>query len=85
MHRSLALLLIPLSLTLAACTTQPAPEERPYSEAEIKQFALELLSRSGLPYEDYEKIRRALLKPSQRMSRASEEIDAPPRRDAERG
>jgi len=85
MQRSLALALAPLSLALAACAAQPAPEEHPYREAEIKQFALELLSRSGLPYEDYEKIRRALLTPSPRMSSALEEIDAPPRQEADRG
>ena len=85
MHRSFTLILIPLTLALAACATQPAPEERPYSEAEIKQFALELLSRSGLPYEDYEKIRRALLKPSSRMSSAIDNTDAAPRQGAERG
>jgi len=66
-----SLLTLSLSmLLLGGCATKPAPAERPYSDAEIKQFSLELLSRSGLPYEDYERIRRALTAPSHRMSNA---------------
>ena len=59
-----------IMLLLGGCAIQPDPAERPYSDAEIKQFSLELLSRSGLPYEDYERIRRALTAPSHRMSNA---------------
>ena len=58
------------ALVLAGCTSQPSPEQRPYTDAEIKQFALEMLNRSGLPYEDYMKIRSALLDPNHRMSNA---------------
>ncbi|NQD95354.1 hypothetical protein HP532_22110 [Pseudomonas sp. CrR25] len=83
MKRPLALALIAFALFLAGCASSPAPEQRPYSDAEIKQFALELLSRSGLPYEDYEKIRRALQKPAHRMSNAIRDIDELPQ-DAER-
>lgn len=68
MKPSLALIIAPLLLSLGACATPPQPAERPYTEAEIKQFALELLSRSGLSFEDYEKVRRALLDPEYRMS-----------------
>ncbi|WP_271408355.1 hypothetical protein [Pseudomonas sp. Q1-7] len=50
-----------VALILAGCASQP--EQRPYTDAEVKQFALEMLSRSGLPYDDYEKIRQALLHP----------------------
>lgn len=81
MKRSFALVLAPLVLLLSACAAQPAPAERPYTEAEIKQFALEMLSRSSLSYEDYEKIRRALLNPKHRMSesiRDSESLPQPP-------
>ena len=42
--------------------------------AEIKQFALEVLSRSSLSYEDYEKIRRALSEPSHRLSTRLEDV-----------
>lgn len=51
------------AVILAGCASQPKPEERPYTDAEVKQFALEMLSRSGLPYEDYEKVRNAILHP----------------------
>ncbi|TWC43065.1 hypothetical protein FBY03_101258 [Pseudomonas sp. SJZ079] len=65
-----SLLTLSLIMLLGGCASQPDPAERPYSDAEIKQFSLELLSRSGLPYEDYERIRRALTTPSHRMSNA---------------
>ncbi|WPC06462.1 lipoprotein [Pseudomonas benzenivorans] len=80
MKRPIALAL--LALTLAGCATPRAADERPYSDAEIRQFSLELLSRSGLPYEDYEKIRRALLEPKPRAGRA---LAAPPQAQPKRG
>ncbi|MDH4870002.1 hypothetical protein [Pseudomonas sp. BN515] len=52
-----------LALILAGCASQPEPEQRPYTDAEVKQFALEMLSRAGLPYDDYEKVRQALIHP----------------------
>jgi PBP1b-binding outer membrane lipoprotein LpoB len=52
-----------MALILAGCASQPEPEQRPYTDAEVKQFALEMLSRSGLPYDDYEKLRQAILNP----------------------
>jgi hypothetical protein len=83
MQRPIALVLAGLSLALAGCSSAP-PAERPYSDAEIRQFSLELLSRSGLPYEDYERIRRALLKPGERNSNVGHDLEtqseASPRR-----
>ncbi|MDA8484690.1 hypothetical protein NNO07_16595 [Pseudomonas resinovorans] len=52
-----------MALILTGCASQPEPEQRPYTDAEVKQFALEMLSRAGLPYDDYEKVRQALLHP----------------------
>jgi hypothetical protein len=52
-----------MALILAGCASQPEPEQRPYTDAEVKQFALEMLSRAGLPYDDYEKVRQALIHP----------------------
>ncbi|MFZ6046407.1 hypothetical protein ACFW0H_09805 [Pseudomonas sp. CR3202] len=52
-----------MALILAGCASQPAPEQRPYTDAEVKQFALEMLSRSSLPYDDYERLRQAILHP----------------------
>jgi PBP1b-binding outer membrane lipoprotein LpoB len=83
--RSLALTLAALALLLSGCAAQPTSSERPYTEAEIKQFALEMLSRSSLSYEDYQKIRRALLNPTQRMSNSIEDVDSLERQDAKRG
>ncbi|MNG21454.1 hypothetical protein D3C84_1058170 [compost metagenome] len=85
MKRPLAVLLVAFALFLGGCATQPAPAERPYTDAQIKQFALELLSRSSLSYEDYEKIRRALMNPSHRMSNAIKDVDTLERPGADRG
>ncbi|SHL75310.1 hypothetical protein [Phytopseudomonas punonensis] len=68
MQRPLVLLLTVFTLALAGCASPQSAAERPYTDAEIKQFALEMLSRSGLQYEDYEKIRSALQAPSYRVS-----------------
>ncbi|UTW08776.1 hypothetical protein [Pseudomonas benzenivorans] len=84
MHRPNRFALAGLVLALAGCTTPP-PAERPYSDAEIKQFSLELLSRSGLPYEDYERVRRALMKPERRMSNTIRDLDSLPPTDPRRG
>jgi len=85
MQRSLALLLVAFALVLSGCASQPEAHERPYTDAEIKQFALEMLSRSNLSYEDYEKIRRALMKPSHRMSNAIRDIEPEEATRASRG
>ena len=42
MQRSLLVLLTLLTLSLAGCATPQSAAERPYTDAEIKQFALEL-------------------------------------------
>ncbi|MDH4582450.1 hypothetical protein E8F20_11280 [Pseudomonas sp. BN415] len=57
------LALAAIALILSGCASQPEPEQRPYTDAEVKQFALEMLSRAGLPYDDYEKVRQALNQP----------------------
>ena len=73
MYRLTALV---LAVLISGCSTAQPPAERPYTDAEIKQFALEVLSRSSLSYEDYEKIRRALSAPSHRMSTSIEDVPA---------
>lgn len=71
MYRLTALV---LAVLISGCSTAQPPAERPYTDAEIKQFALEVLSRSSLSYEDYEKIRRALSEPSHRLSTRLEDV-----------
>ena len=61
MKHAQTLALAVMALILTGCASQP--EQRPYTDAEVKQFALEMLSRSGLPYDDYEKLRQAILHP----------------------
>ncbi|BAN49595.1 hypothetical protein [Metapseudomonas resinovorans] len=61
-----------IALVLTGCAGQPEPEQRPYTDAEVKQFALEMLSRAGLPYDDYEKVRQAILHP--RVPEAGEDL-----------
>ncbi|UQY35345.1 hypothetical protein K8U54_02235 [Pseudomonas fulva] len=79
MQRPLLVLLTLLTLSLAGCATPQSAAERPYTDAEIKQFALEMLSRSGLQYEDYEKIRSALQAPSYRVSNSIRDVGPQPR------
>ena len=83
MQRSLVLVLTLVTLLLASCASPQSAAERPYSDAEIKQFALEMLSRSGLQYEDYEKIRSALQAPSYRVSNSIRDIGPQPRMQPE--
>lgn len=61
------------SLVLSGCASQPEP--RPYTDAEIKQFSLEMLNRAGLPYEDYEKVRQALMNPNPHVSSARRDYE----------
>lgn len=68
MQRSLLALLTALTLLLTGCASPQSAAERPYTNEEVKQYALEMLSRSGLSYEDYEKIRSALQAPTYRVS-----------------
>ncbi|BCD89504.1 hypothetical protein thsps21_42000 [Pseudomonas sp. No.21] len=72
MNRLLAIALAATTLILAGCASQPEP--RPYTDAEVKQFSLEMLNRAGLPYEDYEKVRSALMNP--KVSSASRDYEA---------
>ncbi|MET1081299.1 MAG: hypothetical protein ABWY06_25125 [Pseudomonas sp.] len=53
-----------LSVLLAGCASPCVSAQPPVTEAEVRQFALEMLNRSSLPYEQYEKARAALLAPS---------------------
>lgn len=76
MKRIVTIALLALTVLLAGCSSQPQKVERAYTDAEIKEFALEMLSRSGLPYEEYEKLRRAIENPQHRMSKTSRELDA---------
>lgn len=75
MKRSFALLLAALTVVLSGCASQPEPREPAYSDAEVKQFALEVLSRSSLSMEDYEKIRKALLNPNHSMSNSIKNVN----------
>lgn len=74
MPRSLLPLLTVFILFLTGCASPQSAAERPYTDAEVKQFALEMLSRSGLPYEDYEKIRSALQAPNYRVSNSIHDV-----------
>ncbi|AYC33734.1 hypothetical protein D3880_15835 [Pseudomonas cavernae] len=85
MQRSFTLFLAALILMLSGCAAQPSPSERPYTEAQVKQFALEMLSRSSLSYEDYDKLRRALMNPAHRMSNSIKDIDAQQKQIGGRG
>ena len=69
-------LLALFALLLVGCASPQSAAERPYTDAEVKQFALEMLSRSGLQYEDYEKIRRALQAPNYRVSNSIRDLPA---------
>ncbi|MGX5220127.1 hypothetical protein [Pseudomonas sp. S9] len=74
MKRSIALLLTVLTVVLSGCAAQPQSREPAYTDAEVKQFALEVLSRSSLSMEDYEKIRKALLNPNHSMSNSIRDV-----------
>jgi hypothetical protein len=56
-------LLLVAALFLGACGGHPNPAERPYSAAEIKQLALEDLSRRSLSMEEYLRRWDAIMKP----------------------
>lgn len=74
MKHSIAFLLAALTVVLSGCASQSEPREPAYSDAEVKQFALEVLSRSSLSMEDYEKIRKALLNPNHSMSNSIKNV-----------
>lgn len=76
MNRIVTAALIALTAFIAGCSSQPEHVEQAYSDAQIKQFALEMLSRSGLSYEEYEKLRRAIENPARRMSQSSRALEA---------
>ncbi|WP_213880025.1 hypothetical protein [Pseudomonas sp. dw_358] len=49
--------------TLAGCANHP--ELRPYTAAETRELALESLARQGLPYQEFQQRKAALLSASQ--------------------
>ncbi|UXY55481.1 hypothetical protein [Pseudomonas tohonis] len=74
MHKSIALVALLAALALAGCTSPQYSEETPYTDAQVRQFALEMFGKSGLPPEQLAKVRRALLKQDQRMSNAIRDV-----------
>ncbi|MFV3304403.1 hypothetical protein ACNFBT_03880 [Pseudomonas sp. NY15181] len=63
MNRALALLILAAPLWLAGCSSQPAPQQQPYSDTEVKSFALKILGASNMSDDLYAKYRRALTEP----------------------
>jgi hypothetical protein len=63
MNRALALLSLTLPLWLVGCASQPAPQQEPYSDEQVKSFALKMLGASNMSDELYAKYRRALTEP----------------------
>ncbi|AGI25166.1 hypothetical protein ACYCAX_14375 [Pseudomonas sp. MT3] len=63
MNRALALLTLITPLWLAGCSSQSAPRPEPYSNDEVKSFALKILGSSNMSDELYAKYRRALTEP----------------------
>lgn len=63
MNRALALLTLITPLWLAGCSTQPATQQQPYSDEQVKSFALKILGASNLSDDYYAKYRRALTEP----------------------
>lgn len=74
MKSLIALSLAIFTVVLSGCASPPAPAERAYTDAEVKQFALEMLSRSSLSMDDYEKLRKAILNPNHRMSNSIKDV-----------
>lgn len=52
-----------IALILGGCAAQPRNAAKPYTNAEIKQFALKFLGSSSLSSDRYEGYRRALARP----------------------
>lgn len=63
MNRVLALLSLIVPLWLVGCSSQPTPQQEPYSDEQVKSFALKMLGASNLSDELYAKYRRALTEP----------------------
>lgn len=74
MHTSITRLALLAALALAGCTSPQYSEETPYTDAQVRQFALEMFGKSGLPPEQLAKVRRALLKQDHRMSNAIRDV-----------
>lgn len=63
MNRAFVLLSLIMPLWLVGCASQPAPQKQPYSDEQVKSFALKMLGASSLSDELYAKYRRALTEP----------------------
>lgn len=70
MNRVLALLSLLTPLWLVGCSSQPTPPQHPYSDEEVKSFALKMLGASSLSDELYAKYRRALTEPHDENGRS---------------
>ncbi len=74
MHTPIAVIALLATLALAGCASPQYSGETPYTDAQIRQFALEMFGKSGLPPEQLAKVRRTLLKQDQRMSNAIRDV-----------
>jgi len=71
MNRALTLLTLTVPFWLAGCSSQPAPQQQPYSDTEVKSFALKILGASNMSDDLYAKYRRALTEPHDEGRRGS--------------
>lgn len=62
--------------TLAGCASHP--ELRPYTAAETRELALESLARQGLPYDEFQQRKAALLRAEQSSQGLAEAAPASP-------
>lgn len=63
MNRALALFSVIMPLWLVGCASQPAPQQTPYSDEQVKSFALKMLGSSKMSDDLYAKYRKALTEP----------------------
>ncbi|MBB4868012.1 Tfp pilus assembly protein PilF [Pseudomonas nitritireducens] len=63
MNRALALFSLITPLWLVGCASQPAPQQEPYSDEQVKSFAVKMLGTSSMSDELFAKYRRALTEP----------------------
>lgn len=69
-------LLLTATLFLGACSSHPNPAERPYTAAEIKQLALEDLSRRSLSMEEYQRRWDAIMNPQPGETYSADDLRA---------
>jgi hypothetical protein len=63
MNRVLALFTLIMPLWMVGCASQPAPQREPYSDEQVKSFAVKMLGASNMSDELFAKYRRALTEP----------------------